>query len=213
LLLLYCQRDKNIAEQGMADDEYDDEEMYLMQCIMRGEPLVKKTAGKITKKIVPIFKHPLPVSDRRFAHEKLYRKICSYAADKQVLSAVTLENAWVLEQVLLDGAPIEVRDTNGFCPIHIAARNNDYESTMVLINFGADLNVVTISGITPLYMAKAAGANQVVELLESQNAVLEFGSHRALPGATVLEVDIQTHHSVLNVKGECVGLPHEHTWF
>lgn len=197
----------------MADDEYTDEEMYLMRCVMRGEPMVKKTAGKTDKKVVPIYKHPLPVSDRRFLHEKMYREVCTHAAEKQAISAVTLQNAWVLEQVLMDGAPIEVKDTNGFCPIHIAARNNDYECVMVLINFGADLNAVTISGVTPLYMAKAAGASQVVELLESQNAILEFGSHRSLPGATVLEVNVQTHKSVLNVKGECVGLPHEHTWF
>ena len=196
----------------MSSEEYTDDEMYLMKCVLRGEPLVKKTPGISTKKIAPIFKHPLPVSERRFGHEQMYRNVCTHAADKQVVSAVTLGNAWVLEQVLMDGAPIDVRDINGFCPIHIAARNNDFECMMVLINFGADINAQTISGITPLYMARAAQAIQVVELLESQNAVLEFGSHRSLPGATVLEVEVSPHDSVLNAKGRCVGLPHEHTW-
>lgn len=197
----------------MSKEEYTDDDMYLLKCVHRGESLVKKTAGKTKKKIVPILKHPLPVSERRFGHEQMYRDICTHSGEKQVISAVTLQNAWVLEQVLMDGAPIEVQDTNGYRPIHIAARNNDFECTMVLINFGADINAVTISGITPLYLARAAQASQVVELLEAQGAVLEFGSHRSLPGATVLEVNVQTHDSVLNAKGECVGLPHEHTMF
>jgi hypothetical protein len=62
-------------------------------------------------------------------------------------------------------------------------------------------------------MARAAGANQVVELLQRENAVLEFGDHRSLPGATILDTKVTRHHSVLNAKGECIGLPHEHTWF
>mmetsp|Transcript_8875 Transcript_8875/g.13304 ORF Transcript_8875/g.13304 Transcript_8875/m.13304 type:complete len:196 (+) Transcript_8875:93-680(+) len=192
-------------------EEYTEDDLDLMKRVFRGEPIKKKTTPKQLRP-QPIFKHPLPVSSRRFGHEKMLRDVSCHAADRQVLSAVTLQNAWVLEEVIMNGAPIDTRDTNGFTPLHIACRNNDFECVMVLINFGADINAVTISGITPLYMAKAAEATQVVNLLMKQNAVLEFGSHRSLPGATVLEVSVPSHNSVLNVKGECVGLPHEHTW-
>jgi hypothetical protein len=67
--------------------------------------------------------------------------------------------------------------------------------------------------MTPLFLAEAADATQVINLLRRENAILKFGSHRQLPAATVLDVNVARHNSVLNAKGDCVGMPHEHTWF
>ena len=52
------------------------------------------------------------------------------------------------------GAPYDTRDQNGYAPIHLACNHNDFESVMVLINFGADINVETVNGVTPLFMGK-----------------------------------------------------------
>jgi hypothetical protein len=62
-------------------------------------------------------------------------------------------------------------------------------------------------------LAEAAGATQVVNVLRREKAVEKFGNHRHLPGATVLDGGAVRHNSVLNAKGDCVGMPHEHTWF
>jgi hypothetical protein len=92
----------NAVIRFMSCEEYSDAELDLMKKAFRGEPLKPKTFGdRSSKKIQPIFRHPLPVSDRRYDHERVLRSIKSHAADKQVLSAVTAQNAWVLEEVLL----------------------------------------------------------------------------------------------------------------
>lgn len=49
-----------------------------------------------------------------------------------------------------------MKDQNGYTPLHIACNNNDFESVMVLLNFGADVNAETVTGVTPLFMGKMA---------------------------------------------------------
>lgn len=52
------------------------------------------------------------------------------------------------------GAPYDTKDQNGYTPLHLACNQNDFESVMVLINFGADINAETVNGVTPLYMGE-----------------------------------------------------------
>ncbi len=133
--------------------EYTDEEMALMRAVYRSEPIRTKPVGPpVSKNYKPIFKHPLPVSDRRFHFESQLRKVLTFPGSEQAFSAVTLQNAWVLEEVLMRGAPHNTLDTTGFTPLHIACRNNDFESVIVLINFDADINAETVTGVTPLYL-------------------------------------------------------------
>ena len=135
--------------------EYTDDEMTLMRRVYRSEPLVTKPVGPpVTKNYKPIFKHPLPVSERRYFLENQLRRVLTYSGNEQALAAVTLQNAWALEEVLMRGAPYDTRDQNGYTPLHLASNQNDVESVMVLINFGADVNAETVNGVTPLFLGE-----------------------------------------------------------
>ena len=85
------------------------------------------------------------------------------------------------------GAPPEIQDINGFAPIHIACQQNDFDCVMVLLNIGVDINIPTISGITPMYLAHSAGATQCFKLLSEHKAKMVHDSQLKLPGATVLD--------------------------
>lgn len=135
--------------------EYTDEEMQLMRAVYRGEPVNKKAVGPpVTGNYKPIFKHPLPVSDRRYFFESQLRKVLTFPGPEQAFAAVTLQNAWALEEALMLGAPFDSRDQNGYSPLHLACNQNDVESVMVLLNFGADVNAETVNGVTPLYLGR-----------------------------------------------------------
>lgn len=84
------------------NSEYTDEEMDLMRAVYRGEPLNKKPVGTpVTKNYKPIFKHPLPVSDRRYFFESQLRRVVTFPGPEQAFAAVTLQNAWALEEALM----------------------------------------------------------------------------------------------------------------
>jgi hypothetical protein len=82
--------------------EYTDEEMSLMRAVYRGEPLNTKPVGPpVNRNYKPIFKHPLPVSDRRYFFESQLRRILTFPGHEQGIAAVTIQNAWALEEVLM----------------------------------------------------------------------------------------------------------------
>lgn len=85
------------------------------------------------------------------------------------------------------GAPADIQDVNGFAPIHLACQQNGFDCVMVLLNIGVDINVPTVSGLTPLYLAHAAGATQCFELLSEHKAMLIADSQLKLAGATILD--------------------------
>lgn len=89
---------------------------------------------------------------RRCFHEAVLRRVLSTTLNKQAFSAITLRAAWVLEEVFMRGAPVNISDLNGFTPLHIAVQNNDFECMMVLFNIGVDYNAETLSGVTPLFL-------------------------------------------------------------
>jgi hypothetical protein len=194
-----------------SESEYSEDDLRLLQSINRSEVYTKNPPTRV--KIPTIFKHPLPVSNHRYDYEKMLRRVLTYPIDIQVRSSVTLGNAWVLEEVLMSGAPINNVDTNGFSALHIAAKQNYFECALVLINCGANINAATVSGVTPLYMAVASRSSEVEKLLREQNALMQIETNLDLPGATVLELDLPVHNSIIHLKGKCVGMPHEHTMY
>ena len=172
--------------------DFEDEAHDLLLSIARGDPLPKKDrknqvpSGKLLK-YTRIYEHPLPMSEHWPIFQAALRRVLSCHLDEQVISAVVLNNSWVLEEVYIRGANPELSDVNGFRPIHIACQNNAFECLMVLLNIGVDINAETISGVTPLYLAHAAEANQCVSLLKKHSAKYTAESRRVLAGASVLD--------------------------
>lgn len=97
-------------------EDYSEEEIEAIKRVNRGEPLRDK--GRLShlkiSHVKPLYHHPLPLSRHRYQHEKILRDVLTHALTRQALTAVTLQNPWVLEEIIMRGAPFEVPDKNGY---------------------------------------------------------------------------------------------------
>lgn len=90
---------------------------------------------------------------------------------------------------------LEIKYAGIFTPIYIAARNGHTNCVCVLINAGADINVITEGHGTPLYIASENGHAATVELLLKRGADIIL-SH--LNGFSSLHMASQNgHHEVI----------------
>lgn len=166
--------------------ETDNDEFRLLKAVARSDGLNSRD-GK-TKGYLPLFKHPLPVSDTRFLHEDTLRKILSCKLEYQGMAAITKGDAWVLEEVYMRGGPVTLTAKNGSTCIHLAVQMKSIDCIMVLISIGVDLNVVNNMGFTPRFLAHSAGATQIELLLVENGALMVLESHYQEPVQTVLDV-------------------------
>jgi Ankyrin repeats (3 copies) len=164
------------------DDEVDATD--LLRRIAKGASVVESAAP--AKKYLPLFKHPLPVSKHRYDHEANLKRIMSNHIERQAAAAVTLGDAYALEEVYMRGAPVEMTETNGFTPLHIAAQTNQIDCVMVLLNIGVNVNATNIAGVTPLFVARAAGSTQVMELLLEKGARINVDKDKFVHSSTVV---------------------------
>jgi len=164
----------------------DDASYQLLKSVARSDGLNAKE-GKI-KGYLPLFKHPLPVSDTRYLHEDTLRKILSCKISFQGMAAITRGDAWVLEEVYMRGGPDTLQGKNGSWPIHLAVQMKSIDCIMVLINIGVDLNVVNNMGFTPRFLAHSQQNIQVEKLLAENGALMVIESQFDTPLRTVLDV-------------------------
>ena len=198
----------------LQDNEADD--LTLLKAVARGEPLTR--SGDATnpriKRYSPIFKHPLPMSNYRYKHESILRRVLSCRLEKQARAAITIGDAWTLEEVYMRGAPVDERDDNGFTPIHIACQLNNFDAIMVLLNIGVDINSKSRAGFTPLYMAYAAKSAQAITILEENGGLITNQSDHQEAKSNIFDEDIGAEDkTVLSVKASMLGLPHEHSMY
>lgn len=190
----------------------EEDQLDLLVAIASGKPIRKKAeVSRHVARYAPIYRHPLPVSDRRFFHEMTLNRVLCAKIEDQAAAAVSLGDPWVLEEIYMRGAPVEVPGESGYRPIHLAVQKNQFECIMVLIGIGVDINVVTVSGVTPLYMARAAGATQAMDVLIEKGAKLIIDPMRIAPGVTVLEVDKPVR--IEDKVSKYVGLPTKNLWY
>ena len=149
------------------EEEYD-----LLRALARNDPLGESACNYVREGYDPILRHPLPLSEHRYLHEANLRKIMSCRKEIQAFGCITAGDAWCLEEVYMRGASLNVRDRNGFTPLHIAVQLGHIESIMVLMNNpDIDVNAVSMSGYTPLYIAEASNLSAPLkEMLISRGA-------------------------------------------
>ncbi len=72
-----------------------------------------------------------------------------------------------IAKMLLDRDPdiVNVRDDDGYTPLHDACRKNHPDTTLLLIERSADVNAKTKTGSTPLHLAAAANAVEAARVL------------------------------------------------
>jgi hypothetical protein len=196
-----------------SDDTFNKE---VLKKTYLGDPIGKEILpiDRARRIYLPVLKHPLPISLTRAEHETVLRRVLCCKPEKQAHAAVCLRDAWVLEEVYMRGAEVDLPDKSGFTPLHIACTLNCFEAIMVLLHIGVDINATSKGGATPLFIAKASNSTQSVLLLEEQGAEYYSSKDRRAPGANILDLVLPTcEGNVLNLVNEYVGMPDEHLTF
>jgi len=181
---------KTSLSKFVLDIDNEEDQLRLLKACAKNEPLT--SPGKVRpQRYQPIFKHPLPVSDHSSFHDANLRRARCCALSGQAAAAVTFCDAWVLEEIFMQGAPIDTQDKNGFTPLHLAVQLNSFESIVVLLNAGANVNATTLSGVTPLYLAVAAGATDAAAVLRENGGLMEVDFSGLGHPIQALDVDLR----------------------
>jgi hypothetical protein len=171
----------------------------LMRSIAKSTSIV--TSGVPVKKYLSIYKHPLPISKHRYHHEVVLKRVMSCTLDKQVYAAVVSRDAYTLEEVYMQGAAVNLKNPlNGFTPLHLAVQGNDIDCVKMLLHIGVDVNTISLSGCTPLYLVKAKQAEEIGLLLIKHGAKL-YNDPPRIYGTTILASNAP------NMKASALVLP------
>lgn len=170
------------------DEGYSPEEIELLNSIARSEGL--HNHRQVPRTIyTPILKHPLPISERRFDHENVLRRVLSCKPAFQGMAAISQGDAWTLEEVYMRGGPVTLSPKNGNHPIHLAVQMKSTDCVMVLINMAVDLNAVNSLGYTPLFLAHACSTKDIIKLLADNHAKMHVDTNAHIPlSRSVLDV-------------------------
>ena len=171
----------------------DEDDLNLLSAIARSEGLnnqKQSPQSHTNTKYFPILKHPLPVSTHRHEHERVLRKVYSCRIEYQGIAAITLGDAWALEEVFMRHGYVALKEKDGSFPIHVAVQMNSVDCIMVLINIGVDLSKKNSLGFTPLQLAKASAFSEVEALLIQNKAPLSYDeeTEKIVHHASVLDV-------------------------
>lgn len=112
-----------------------------------------------------------------FGHDEAVELLLRHGAEVDVVarnsdlqvaplhSAAAGGHAKIVGILLEHGAAPNVRQGGGYTPLHAAAQNGDRESVEALLESGADLALADDEGRTPGALARAAGHDELDELL------------------------------------------------
>jgi len=128
-------------------------------------------------------KEPEPV--RRTTAKEKSRSSSEDRSPKTLHSVAIAGNIQQIEQLLAEGADIDMADESGASPLHLAVSHNQREATELLLAKGA--NVDTTDGYlqTPLHLAARYGYGDLLESLLAHRAKLDV---RNDAGATPLYI-------------------------
>jgi len=101
---------------------------------------------------------------------------------KQLEQAIEKENIQEVLTLLRIGG-LELRDPEGWTPLHFATRQGKLPIVQAILAYGQDVNAQTYEGKTPLYFAAICNMPQIAEYLVSQGADINIADNR---GRTVL---------------------------
>lgn len=86
------------------------------------------------------------------------------------MAGMSQRNQMVTEYLIQRGGKIEAQDTYGYRPLHRMASNNLAVGARALLMAGADPNARTKHGETPMSIARASHARDVMQVLKDFKA-------------------------------------------
>jgi ankyrin repeat protein len=98
------------------------------------------------------------------------------ALDEKLWDAVRYGELDEVQQIVKDGANVNVIETDGWTPLHEASNNGDLETVRFLVNSGADVDCKDMYENTPLHYNALCGHTEIVRFLVSKGADLDCKS-------------------------------------
>jgi len=86
------------------------------------------------------------------------------------MAGMSGRNQHVTAYLISRGADVEAKDTYGYRPLHRMASNNLAVGAEALLKAGAQVDARTLHGETPMSIARASAAHDVIQVLLKYNA-------------------------------------------
>ena len=102
-------------------------------------------------------------------------------ADEQLLAAAQQGHLTVVQELLANGAAVNVPRQDGQTPLHLAAANGHVEIVAALLEAEADFDFQANPGWTPLMLAAAKGHKAIVDMLIAAGAAISNQKIDPLP--------------------------------
>ncbi len=182
---------KAIREEGLAGDIPDTYDSCHSSDLGQEDLETSSTPGATssTRPYVKDTDEPLqqPIQDRKRSDKvfnitiarriknilKSMGRMAGPSIKSRFMAAAECGNAFLVEQLLIEGATVDSRDSEGYTPLAWAAANGHEAVVKLLLNNGAAVESMDEFGRTPLARAAANGHEAVVELLLDNNAAVD----------------------------------------
>mmetsp|Transcript_12742 Transcript_12742/g.16750 ORF Transcript_12742/g.16750 Transcript_12742/m.16750 type:complete len:215 (-) Transcript_12742:249-893(-) len=154
------------------------------------EKIEKERDTMLLVKWQPLYPHPLPVSEEKFLNDRLLRRLSYLKPDQRILMAASEGLHWVVEEFYIRGCPLDVKNDQGYTPLHLAAGFGHTKVVRVLLNMGVDVNAQTLTGYTPLYLAKSGGHEEIAAMISEKGGLHEVKKPHHPSYMSIFDIDL-----------------------
>jgi len=95
------------------------------------------------------------------------------ASESPLIAAATTGDVIRVKALLADKSDVDIRDKDGWTPLHLAVANGHKEIVEVLLANKADMNAQNKEGLTPLHVVSK---REIAELLLANKATVDVGT-------------------------------------
>ena len=198
------EKEERLQEEENAEKRF----VHVISGLVRGENTTHLDSNpEPTKKLVKLmYRHPLKGLLAQRASQEI-KALYYLPVHRRMHAAVARNNAWALEELVLQGHEVNIKNPTGYTPLHVAASYNFYECVMALLQLGAEVNVGSLAGFTPTYIAHATHSVESYNLLKDAGGLLEIPK-KVTPGfRTVCDVDVNLPRpKITNAKAKSANL-------